>query len=1305
MINEIKTKMKYFIIPFLIAFAFNVHAQETMFCGTPPPDSLEATQLPYFGNNDYLLNILKEHNYKFDGSQSRMNAANDGITPAQWRVPIKIWITRRDDGTDGFPEEDVFDIIEQVNEQHNAAGTGIQFYTLCDIEFIDNDNFHEFPNNNTTYINFLTANNTPDIIDLFFVREIEGFWGLARRPDQTPNLAAIVTRTAPISVFTHELGHVLALLHTHNPGRVGGGTNGQVGNCYQESVDRQRGNGFPCNFVGHLKCSINGDFLCDTEADPFLDAGDVTNCVYTAGGQDNWNDTWIPDATNFMSNGPFGCLSTFSPMQIAVMIDAIQSRIPGSYQLPTNDFDVYEPDNLVANSNEILMSTPQYHTFHWSPDENGGFEACDVDWLNYSTVGTSGNFTIRTYEQGSWPPPNTILTGFSGQTDDDANPFTGFSFLRLLGVPTGQNGHTIEVENKSVFPHPHSRGHYGIIIEDCDDCCSNGHFYKVPTLDSNTGSYNTAALSSQWTEAISENLTVAGVNLTFNKNIPRFYVNFNTALPASNSTLEAKICNSAIVEIRNNSTIEVGATSANKRANLHVKSGSALVLKTGSTLKINNNSRLIIESGAKLLIEPGVDIQLNGNSAILEIDGLLSLANNTIFSFSGSGHIIMGMPTSGPKIVCGTNSEIRLKGANYTDLILEIKDNAALRPEVSLENLVIEDGTVLMGDNSFITTADAAFKLEDLDIKGSTPTTVHKGIFVNGQSNHILNRIDIRDGFRGITAYQYWNQGALLFASHLDISNCDIGLLVYGKGTYLNACNFHDNRIGYQHELPTFNSKVNASDFSQNDEYGVYFNNAAGDLRAKNCEFDQNGIDGIRFSGNASFAPSCGSAKNNGTNGIYLGIYSRLFMDNSYESQGASMNVVGNPISIKAGLARDIYLNEGKNDIKSLPYNGGHRDINGTIFVLNSSPIFKQGTENHWNDRNVPCIGKSPAYGTDYQLTGITNVPIYYTDAVRFCPPAMCSTGPGDDGGNGGMNKKGSNSSTIITTKSFKGVELGQAINIATDEMEMMDESKDDLMALNLFYEILGYDYKELSDVDIDYLDLAYARLMTTFHHACSTGKISTNPQNGNSGNDQYLKMLPEASKRMQFLSGESFETNQFLIDQALSLHTLGVHKNALEILAKINTGKLLSDQKIQQKGIIDYYSCMISAQDDVLSGRIGFEEFEESFLQCQSEKYGQLKVFNRDEDAVTIDPTEVKVYPNPTNDLLSIEIPVKPEGQVGLEIFDIQGRQMISSRPTVLSSTKTSKYQVSMGDLPEGIYFLRLKIKEQYFFHKVIKL
>ena len=225
-----QTKIKYFIVLLFTSITLSINAQELQSCRTSIPESFNAEELPYFGNNEMLLDLLKQYGYNFDGSRNGRNNTGDGFTCAQWRVPIKIWIARRDDGTDGITEDEALTRIEELNDQFEAAGTGIQFYALCEIGLIDDDDLH------TIQPAFVAADvpdnlRIPEVINLYLAREIIGYWGFAQIPDDTPNLMAFMDRTADQSVFAHEIGHVLGLFHPHYPGRIGSGNNGQVGNC------------------------------------------------------------------------------------------------------------------------------------------------------------------------------------------------------------------------------------------------------------------------------------------------------------------------------------------------------------------------------------------------------------------------------------------------------------------------------------------------------------------------------------------------------------------------------------------------------------------------------------------------------------------------------------------------------------------------------------------------------------------------------------------------------------------------------------------------------------------------------------------------------------------------------------------------------------------------------------------------------------------------------------------------------------------------------------------------------------------
>src|SRR5690606_6179088 len=119
--------------------------------------------------------------------------------------------------------------------------------------------------------------------------------------------------------MAHEIGHALELYHTHQ-GRQKGKNNGQCGDCYQESVSRTKTQGVGCLFtMGKKKCKVNGDLLCDTEADPYINYNVNGSCMYTGGGTDNWGDAWIPNGNNIMAYTSSSCMNYFSPMQVAKM--------------------------------------------------------------------------------------------------------------------------------------------------------------------------------------------------------------------------------------------------------------------------------------------------------------------------------------------------------------------------------------------------------------------------------------------------------------------------------------------------------------------------------------------------------------------------------------------------------------------------------------------------------------------------------------------------------------------------------------------------------------------------------------------------------------------------------------------------------------------------------------------------------------------------------------------------------------------------------------------------------------------------
>ena len=72
-----------------------------------------------------------------------------------------------------------------------------------------------------------------------------------------------------------------------------------------------------------------------------------------------------------------------------------------------------------------------------------------------------------------------------------------------------------------------------------------------------------------------------------------------------------------------------------------------------------------------------------------------------------------------------------------------------------------------------------------------------------------------------------------------------------------------------------------------------------------------------------------------------------------------------------------------------------------------------------------------------------------------------------------------------------------------------------------------------------------------------------------------------------------------------------------------------------------------------------------------------------------------VKVFPNPTNDLLNIEWSGLHPDELTVQLFDLTGKE----QPSPISHN-----QLSLATLPAGIYFLRVNGNGQTVWVKVVK-
>lgn len=352
---------------------------------------------PYVGKNEELVQTLIEHGVAIDenyldklgtmDAATRMNKDMFTIQSTAYYIPIKAWIYREDNGAGNISLNQLEQIITELNDIYNDD-TNIHFYLLCDIEEVNDS---DYANYGDTYFNTFASNNRElGAINVHFLMHsyntsdpnpFERWAGVAKWPDDNPNYAcAVIERFLPdqVNSVAHEIGHTLGLYHTHHPGRNNNHLkNEDCGDCYQESVSRTRKQGLACvSTIGARKCAVNGDFLCDTDADPALfwngrspESYIGANCNYLtgSGGSDNWGSTWQPGVSNIMDYAPPDCRFYFSPLQVSKMYSYI-----GGINIPSIQFEITGPGQLCLNQTGTYSANtlPGAPTYTW--DVSGG---------------------------------------------------------------------------------------------------------------------------------------------------------------------------------------------------------------------------------------------------------------------------------------------------------------------------------------------------------------------------------------------------------------------------------------------------------------------------------------------------------------------------------------------------------------------------------------------------------------------------------------------------------------------------------------------------------------------------------------------------------------------------------------------------------------------------------------------------------------------------------------------------------------------------------------------------------------------
>ncbi len=479
-------------------------------------DSTEAEALPWFGNNQYLNNLLDSIGYN-NGVTNRIITSDI----AKYKVPIKFWVYRRSNGTGGPVLAQLRNYIDNLNRVFTVDNrTLIGFYLRCDIGFINSDDNFDIGGDGEAW-NLIQNNKSQGCINIHIVGDYTDVAGIHirsrffGRDGIVLNFSA--TNGGANTTIAHEVGHYFELDHTHQYS--------SRGKCRKEPVDRNRtwpffgfcpfGGGGPTN---QKICEATGDFLGDTPADP-----DLTNnlfntfgaCSFNATGNynntaDPWGDCYTnppagasqPNPRNVMSyNRDRDCKINFSRLQIAVMLYSIERGKSQSNCAAWKDlkgeYDDLEMDNFSEVARQINTGIIQEHNFHQQYEGNGTWTQCDVDWVRF-VPNCTATLSVSTSAITNRTNANTRLTLFSNtlvqlaQNDNISatNLFSSVSFNFI----TGQE-YLIRIENMQNLV----TSYYNLLVGSANSTNLNGDNFFCNTSNLYSVANLPAGASVQWT--------------------------------------------------------------------------------------------------------------------------------------------------------------------------------------------------------------------------------------------------------------------------------------------------------------------------------------------------------------------------------------------------------------------------------------------------------------------------------------------------------------------------------------------------------------------------------------------------------------------------------------------------------------------------------------------------------------------------------------------------------------------------------------------------------------------------------------
>lgn len=758
-----------------------------------------------------------------------------------------------------------------------------------------------------------------------------------------------------------------------------------------------------------------------------------------------------------------------------------------------------------------------------------------------------------------------------------------------------------------------------------------------------------------------------------------YHLGFNTQIgpyPRSHTSFTAYThgasCHSSYIIVNDGGTVELGDSinvPQNNVGNLVITSGTYLELENGSTLRINTGSTLTIEPGAELIIHPGATIELDGQEAILEIQGKLTLKDNTIFAPNGSGFVRIANPAGESwhtAFEFGSNAQIELIGANTGHKVLEIIGEVQLPPSLGL--LHIEDGRVELSGSAIlgIWGAVSSNNVVYTDLELSAP---YEGVRLYGQAHAHFNASDFFGGRKQLQALQTY------YGNSLSIEDCAFnypqltGLYAEGAGINLTDCRFKGGQIGLDVLNATLPSSIKTSIFEDQTNRGIRFKGqSAVALNITQTDVKRTNV-GILVE-DVNLRMTCSRSINNQSIGLEaIGSYIDI-------SNEAHNTLTGNQTGLKLHYTMDLRMADGENHLfnNSIYYIEGSFDNNHRLGNALSVDI---ANNNLPGASNALPISMYTQNGLSVGLHNHSNNASQMTWSCYSQPspyPGIVLEYP---------------SFKVINTAGFTNTYYSDAFYSAISEISFEDIAGNDLAAISTLSSLLEIPLNEPTENELALREYGLRMMMTALSNAYEQELIPLNRAVENEAENGYLHMVTdELNQRLIENSGVNQELEYELNIAKAHLYRMAEHYDyALTTLGEAQITANYTDL-IET----DYWRCVCEAEEALLHEELTVEAYLEQKQYCQSQLNAKRAPATVVKGITTAAIKKHKssiiasLMPNPAEQYVQISLSETVD-ECSFAVRDVQGRLI---QLNVLRENEKT-FRLNVEALAKGVYMISL--------------